>query len=291
MRLTILSSMVLLAALSASGCGSEAPAPSRSSGTVTTPQPAPSTTTPPRRLDRAAQCHAPRTSAGPLQRAADLPAAELVIVRAAKRATRSGHRFTIELRVAAGRLRGTATIFGRRTAQDTSAALVVWSGLAGAVLPDLGLRIVDDRLYLQPGTFTSPWRVGGSASGVSLDVGRELLDHPFLLEPTTARGDGDVATTVSFSAPPERLRAYATSERRGRVTDLLRAARRLTLTADVRGGTLVGDRFTLLTTVPESLHLGPAAPGTRIRIDGVTTYCALRSVDRTPITAPNVSGD
>jgi hypothetical protein len=57
----------------------------------------------------------------------------------------------------------------------------------------------------------------------------------------------------------------------------------------VRGGRLVGDRFTLVTTVPESLRLGPVAAGNRIRIDGVSSYCRLRAVDRAAITAPRVT--
>ncbi len=285
MRFLALTPLVLLAAITLAACGSPEREPRTATGTATTRTTEPEPQRFPARLDNASQCRGTRTSAGPLRASTDLAGARSVVLAAARRATRSGHRFAVELDVAAGRLRADATVFGRRSPTNASSALIVWSG---ALLPNVGLRIVDDQLYLQRGNFDSPWRRAGSASGVSLDVGRELLDHPFLLRATTARGDA-AAMTVSFSAPAARLRAYATSERRGPVTDLLRQARQLTLVAQVRGGRLVGDRFTLVTTAPETLRMGPVATGTLIRIDGVSSYCRLRSVDRAPIIAPRVT--
>lgn len=289
MRLLALTLIALLAAFTLAGCGASDPEPHDTTTGAPTRTDEPSTAPPPGRLDNAAQCRGTRTSAGPLRTSTDLTGARSLVLAAARRATRTGHRFAVELDVAAGRLRADATVFGRRTPANASSALVVWSGTAGVLLPDLGLRIVDDQLYLQRGNFDSPWQRAGSASGVSLDVGRELLDHPFLLRATSARGDSAAATTVTFTAPAERLRAYATSERHGPVTDLLRTARQLTLVAHVRGGRLVGDRFTLVTTAPDSLRLGPIATGTPIRIAGTSSYCRLRTVDRAAIIAPRVT--
>lgn len=292
MRFPVYIPIVVLAAITLGACGSSDSNPRDTSGPTTrepTDAPTSDAPRPPGRLDNAAQCVGSRTSAGPLTTSSDLVGARTVALEAARRATRSGHRFSIALDVRSGRLRGEATIYGRRTPSNANAALVHWTGAASALLPDVGMRIVDDQLYIQPGHFDSPWRRAGSASGVSLDVGRELLDHPQLLRVTSVRGRGP-AMTVAFAASPERLRADATSERRGPVTDLLRQARRLTLVAHVRGGRLVGDRFTLVTTVPESLRLGPITAGTPIRITGMSSYCRLRSVDRPPIIAPRVRG-
>lgn len=292
MRILVHITIASLLAITLGACGSDSgssrPSEPGSSNAPTPASDRPVNDRPSRRLDPAAQCVGSRTSAGPLLATRDLAAARTTVLDAARRATTTGHRFSIALDLRAGRLRGEATIYGRRMPDNTSAALVRWTGAAGALLPDLGMRIVADRLYLQTGQFDAPWRLAGSASGVSLDVGRELLDHPFLLTTTNARGTGGMRS-VTFAAPADQLRAYATSERRGPVTDLLRQARQLTLVAHVRGGQLVGDRFTLVTTVPEALRRGPIRAGVPIRIVGASSYCRLRSVDRARISAPRVS--
>ena len=97
--------------------------------------------------------------------------------------------------------------------------------------------------------------------------------HPQLLRPTSAAGAGDTVQ-VAFVAPAAQLRAYATTERRGPVTDLLRATTALTLTSTATRERLVADRFTLATVVPRTVARGPIRTGTRITIRGATTYCA-----------------
>lgn len=288
MRFLVLTPVALLAAITLGACGASEREASDESHVSTTSSTTPDVPRPLGRLDNASPCRGTRTSAGPLRTSTDLAGARDLVLDAARRATRTGHRFAVELEVVSGRLGAEAIVFGRRTPTNASSALVVWSGAAGAVLPDVGMRIVDDQLYLQPGNFGSPWRRAGSASGVSLDVGRELLDHPFLLRVANARREQSSAT-VTFTAPAAHLREYATSERRGPVTDLLRQARQLTLVAHVRGGRLVGDRFSLVTTVPASLRLGAVPAGTPIRIAGTSSYCRLRLVDRPAITAPRVT--
>lgn len=197
---------------------------------------------------------------------------------AAANATRTGHRFSTRLDLAYGPLRARATLTGRRTPENSSVARIDWTGAAGLLLRDMQLRIIDDQLYTQPGPPSAPWQERGSASGVSLDVGRELLDHDFLLTTTAAWGD-ERAAAVAFTVPADRVREYATTERRGPVTDLLRSIRRLTLVAHVRDGRLVGDQFTLVTSTA----------GRPMRIVGATRYCPLRSTDRAPIPAPRIA--
>lgn len=220
-------------------------------------------------------------------------AARTVVDAAAGRARRSGHRFTTLLTVRASGLRANARIQGRRLPGGASVANLERSGAATLLLPDLQLRIVDDQLYLARSDDPA-WRSIGSASGVALDVGRELLDHPFLLEPVAARAsDGHVA--LDLVAPPASLRAYATAERRGPVTDLLRGTRRLTLTAHATGRRLTGDDFTLVTRIPESIDLPGLEPGSPITVIGETSYCPLRSgghtTDRSPIPTPVIASN
>jgi len=168
---------------------------------------------------------------------------------------------------------------GRRLPDGTSEARVT-VGAGRALL----LRIVDDTIYVRAGT---RWTNRGSASGIALDVGRELFDHPFLLEPTAAMRDG-TDHLVELAAPPAPLRDYATNERHGPVTELLADATALTITGRVaRTGTLVGDSFVLETTLPPGIV--PGLAGRRARIEARTGYCPLRASDRTTVSVPGQS--
>jgi hypothetical protein len=141
-------------------------------------------------------------------------------------------------------------MIGSRGADGSSSARLRWQGPESLLLPDMTLRIVDDQLALRTERDTA-FRQLGSASGVSLDVGRELLAHPFLLEPRAARGTlDDLALTLD--APRDELRSYAVTERRGPITELLRDVEHLQITPRVIDGTLVADRFMLRTRVPKS---------------------------------------
>ncbi|MCW2926639.1 MAG: hypothetical protein JWM86_607 [Thermoleophilia bacterium] len=211
-----------------------------------------------------------------------LDRARRAIDAAAAARTGAGSRFHLQLAVDIARLpTATATLSGRRLADNSSTATIDWEGVAGALLPTGELRIVDDVLLLRR-TSAQPWRRLGSASGVSLDVGRELLDHPFLLRTVRARRSGST-TVLALDAPVERLRAYATSERAGPVTDLLARARSLRIVVRVTRGQLVGDRFTLVARIPPSM--GGRLANRPVTIRGATGYCALRPVDRSVITA------
>lgn len=200
----------------------------------------------------------------------DLGRARELVEAATKRATRTPHRFDIALTIEADAL--PARIHGRlvgvRDAGGASRGRLTWSGLAGAALPELDLRIVHDRLALRERP-RGAWRELGSASGVSLDVGRELLDHPFLLTYARARGRSREATVV-LVAPPEQLRRYATDERRGPVSELLAGATSLTLVAHIAAGELAGDAFTLVTDAPSGV---PLVGSGRITIRGRSGMC------------------
>lgn len=202
----------------------------------------------------------------------DLVAARASIDRASRARTASGSRFTIRGTAnVTGLPSARARITGTRTAANASAASLRWEGTARALLPDARLRIVRDTIGVR--VAGTDWRDLGSASGVSIDVGRELLEHPFLLEARSARRI-DGALEVTLVAPTAALRDYATSERRGPVTDLLRGTRSLRLIARVdSSGALTGDRFTLATVLPASISERLA--GRAVTLRGSTTSCAL----------------
>jgi hypothetical protein len=201
----------------------------------------------------------------------DLVTGRSKVDAAATRRTVSGGRFVTDLTVAVSRgphLRGTLT--GRRDANGTSSGTIRWRGASSLLVPDLDLRIVDDRLLVRRRSGDRTWATLGSASGVALDVGRELLMHPFLLRSTTASRAGDL-TEVQLLAPPADLRTYATSERRGPVTDLLRRTTSLRLVVHLRGNRLVRDEFDLATTLPDDVV--PGFGGRAVRIVGTTAHC------------------
>jgi hypothetical protein len=195
---------------------------------------------------------------------------------ATARSTRSGHRFVTDLRIDARTIRLTGTLVGRRAPDGTSRARLTWTGLAALVAPDLDVRIVDDVIQLRPAGSEDSFSNAGSASGIALDVGRELLDHPQLLvaRSATRSADGN-DTLVTLAAPAPALRTYATRERRGLATDLLRSARSLEITSTVRRGRLVGDRFVLRARLPAGTPLERIAADTPITITGTTRYCPL----------------
>lgn len=189
-------------------------------------------------------------------------------------ATRADRRFITRLVLRAGSGgRFAGRLVGTRRAGGASRATLRWSGAAGILLPDAELAIGADRIRIRTGS-GSPWRDAGSASGAALDVGRELLDHPFLLRPVRAARRGN-RLDVDLVAPPARLRAYATAERRGPVTELLRGARSLRITAHVRGDELVGDRFRLVTTVPSGIPTLTPLAGRLVEVVGSTGSCPL----------------
>lgn len=274
MRLRVRNLALLLGVgwLLASGCGDDRSEPA-----------ARPTTTPGGTVDRSSPVPAgePAASCGdvpvpPLHGSpADSVEARVQLDRAARRATRAGHRMRIELDVAGALGSRTASLEGRRLPTGESAARLDWTVLG------FDLRIVDDRLYRRRPL--TDWRDLGSASGAALDVGRELLDHAFLLDAVAARRDGR-RLAVTLEAPAAQLRAYATTERRGPVTDLLTGTRMLRITSIVDRGRLAGDRFVLVATPPPSLR--PLLGRAPVTIRGRSTYCPLRLVDRSPITAP-----
>jgi hypothetical protein len=195
---------------------------------------------------------------------------------AAARATRAGHRFVTDLQVDAGSVRLTGTLAGRRTPDGASRARLTWTGVAALVATDLEVRIVDDVILLRPAGSRTRFAGAGSASGIALDVGRELLDHPQLLVARSATRTADDRTTVvTLATPAPALRDYATRERRGLATDLLRSARSLKFTSTVRAGRLAGDRFVLRARLPAGTPLERIAAGTPITITGTTRYCPL----------------
>ncbi len=200
---------------------------------------------------------------------------------AAGRSRRLGHRFETDLRIRSG-LSASATLRGRLLPTGESEARLEWSGPASLVLPDATVRIVGNSIYARS-EGDAAWRSLGSASGVALDVGRELLDHPFLLRPVAGREDEHRAV-VELVADPAALRAYAGTERRGIATDLLVGARSLRITSLAAGGRLVADTFALTTRLPPAL--AKVAGGPLARVTGATSYCPLRPADRDPIRSP-----
>jgi hypothetical protein len=201
----------------------------------------------------------------------DPAVARRLLDAAARRATAATGSFVTDLQVQLdGELLGTARLDGTRS-RTSSHGDLRWSGGAALLLPDMSLRIERDRLLVKTERDDDERDIG-SASGVALDVGRELLDHPQLLDVTAARGTR-ARFTVDLTAPAPRLRAYATGERQGPVTELLRGVRSLRLTAHVAAGRLAFDSFVLQTDVPPGIDELGALAGRTVTVAGQTRHC------------------
>ncbi len=216
--------------------------------------------------EKPVDCH---TVAG--ERLADVASARATIDDAARATTRSGGAFVTQLQVRSGAITlARARLTGRRSADGSSRGHLAWSGAASLLAPDLDLRIVDNSISLRRDDRPRVWQPLGSASGVALDVGRELLMHPFLLRERSANGAGD-SVRVALVAPAAALRDYATNERQGPVTELLRRASRLRIEATTANGRLVSDRFVLATQIPAGIDGLEQLAGRRVVISGITT--------------------
>jgi hypothetical protein len=200
----------------------------------------------------------------------------VIVDRAVARANTRDRRFTTRLQLSTSTgLRGNAVLVGRRSADGSSTARLRWRGPAALLLPDTTLRIVDDQLTIRTDR-DAAFRSLGSASGVSLDVGRELLAHPFLLDARDAQGRRD-DLVLTLVAPRDQLRRYATSERRGPVTELLRDVDALQVTPRIVDDELVHDRFVLRTRIPSTITEILPLRGATVTITGATSTCTAPS--------------
>ena len=201
----------------------------------------------------------------------DLVEARTAVDRAAVRRTREGGSFVTRLVLRRPPFTAIGTLRGRRLATGDSTGRLTWHGAARLLLPDATLAITGDQLRIRTDSDAS-FRPLGSASGVALDVGRELLDHPFLLDAVAARA---LDATLSVTLQPRigELRTYATTERRGPVTELLRETQSALLRVTVDDGRLVRDHFAFTTLVPDSPPFPDALAGWRVSISGETVRC------------------
>ena len=241
--------LLLAASLIVLGCGSASTPPARN---VDTPdQPAPATATTPRAtVDRCTPPLRIFPATSPLA-AGDVDAATRELARAVTRAGASRRPFVTDGDVVVDDgLRARARLVGTRAANGSSSGHLDWRGAAGLLLPDGDLRIAGNQLALRrDDQRAAGFTPLGSASGIALDVGRELLTHPFLLDVVATGGSGSIRS-FRLVARPDELRAYAGTERQGLATELLLGARSLTIDARVVDGTLVADTFRLVTTLP-----------------------------------------
>lgn len=290
-RAQLLIVVVALAALAATGCGGRDVEGSAGNGGSTTREPERGTTPEPGRgttpepgRGTPADAAGPAGTSGPCTAPERLPTgsggragAQASVAVAVRSATRTDRRFVTRLAVRTGTQQPfTARLAGTRRADGTSRATLRWSGAAGILLPDAELAIAANRIRMRSTEPTGAWHDVGSASGASLDVGRELLDHPFLLQVVRVGRDGD-RVDVELEARPRELRAHATTERWGPVTELLRDARSLRVTAHLDEGELVGDRFRLVTTIPPGIPVLAALAGRPVRVEGTTGSCPATS--------------
>lgn len=242
----LLCAVVLLA----SGCGGDAAGEDdRSPRDATTTSPASTSSEP------AADPCAPPARILPAPRpatAAALASATRDLARAVERAGAARRRFVTDGEVVVtGGVRVRARLVGERAADGSSTGRLDWRGAAALVAPDADLRIVDNQLTMRrDDEHAAGFTPMGSASGIALDVGRELLTHPFLLDVVAVGGSGDIRT-YRLVARPDDLRAYAGTERQGLATELLVGARSLTIDVRVVDGVLVSDVFRLRTVLPD----------------------------------------
>lgn len=139
-------------------------------------------------------------------------------------------RSTTSLPAMLRQLRGTLVI--RRTNGDESTALGrIRSGLLSSRAT---ARTHRDRLEIRAGTRRL---MHGSAAGISLDVGRELLEHRDLW--TVLHGacsPNDETCRIEVALPRRRLIAHLAPEPPGQLVAALRSLNRLTCTVTVRRG-------------------------------------------------------
>ncbi|MCW2960387.1 MAG: hypothetical protein JWM90_774 [Thermoleophilia bacterium] len=261
--------LVTMLALFAAGCGgSDAPkedAPRKPA------QPGVATTTDARSSGTARGCTPPAIprAVGPVTNAA-----RRTLSAATRRATATAHQFHTRATITTQRgLTARAQVTGAVAPTGTSTARLRWEGAAALLLPDLALRIRDNRLAVGISGAAPVDR--GSASGIALDVGRELHTHPFLLDlgaaTTTPARTTPARTVIAATARPAELRAYAGTERQGLATELLVGARRLTITTVIDDGRMTADTFTLVTQVPARFQR-QLGRGT-VTVRATTAYC------------------
>ncbi|MCW2971978.1 MAG: hypothetical protein JWN72_251 [Thermoleophilia bacterium] len=216
--------------------GGSAPAASTSASSTTAPTPTRSCTVPQGIFP------APTSPTG-------LATATRALAAATDRASRTRRPFTTDLAITlASGVRVRGRLSGVRRADGSSAGTLRWQGAARFLLPDQQLRIAGNQLAVRAHA-GDRWRALGSASGVALDVGRELFTHPFLLDVTGTGGTGELRTVRAVARVAD-LRAYATTERQGLATELLAGATALRIDAAISRGTLTADVFTLRTRLP-----------------------------------------
>lgn len=158
---------------------------------------------------------------------------------------------------------------GIRTAAGAGTGTLDWDDRR-STLPRGIIRIESDVVTIATREDTPPFELG-SAAGIELDVGRELLAHRPLVDVVAARGtDGEF--TIALVAPARRLRLHAQRERTGPVSELLGSTRSLAIRAHVRNQLLVADSFSLV--VADRRDTGSGS----IRVDGITCGQASSSV-------------
>lgn len=103
-------------------------------------------------------------------------------------------------------------------------------------------------------------RYDGTAAGITMDVGRELLEHTWLWKSSggTCSRTRKRTCTISVLVARSSLMQQLASEPAGQVARILRSMRTLKMSATVRGSTLVADRLVAVDT-----------RGRRLRIDSV----------------------
>jgi hypothetical protein len=167
-----------------------------------------------------------------------------------------------------------ATLRGSRQGDGSSTALLRWRGPARLLLPDTHIRIRRNQLATRPtaaaGAAAPAWTELGSASGIALDVGRELFTHDFLLD-VTGTATRATTRTVRAMARPAELRAYATAERQGLATELLAGASSLRIDARIDRGLLTADVFRLRTQLPRPWRMRLGSAG--VTVVGQTVAC------------------
>ena len=100
-------------------------------------------------------------------------------------------------------------------------------------------------------------RYSGTAAGIALDVGREMLEHTWLWTTRggTCSADRPQRCTIQVRVSRNSLLQQLESEPAGQVSTVLRTMRSLQVTAQLRGSTLIADHMVAIDTSGRRLRI------------------------------------
>lgn len=192
--------------------------------------------------------------------------AQNLLARATKNASHSNRKFETDIALKTNTFNSTEPIamsfVGTHTADDASDGVLTLNqpGLHFS----MRLRIVENQLFVQR---QAEWFLVGSASGLQLDLGRELFLHPHLFHIDVASRDMETQKVqITGKVDPKSLLAHLTAESDGAVASALRRARQITFLAEIEDKTLMSAEIDVNVTKGDSTADSMSSDSFHLRI-------------------------